>query len=213
MRRYLADAAVLARKDLTLELRARDTLPAMLLFVVSSLVVFHFALPARSSELAAKGLLWVAIVFTALVGLTRAFVAERDQRLIDGLLLAPCDRSAIWLGKAISVLAFLGVAEVVALPAYAAFFSGIGWSAVAAVALADLGIVAVGTLLAAIAAVSRVRELLLPLLFLPLAIPVVVGGVGASVVESPGRYLGFLCLYDAVFAIISWASFEYVVTE
>ena len=213
MRRYAADVAVLARKDLTLELRARDTLPAMLLFVVSALVVFHFALPAHSSELAAKGLLWVAIVFTALVGLTRAFVAEREERLIDGLLLAPCDRSAIWLAKSIAVLAFLGVAELVALPAYALFFSGIGWSTVAAVALADVGIVAVGTLLAAIAAVSRARELILPLLFLPLAIPVVIGGVGASVVGSPGRYLGFLCLYDVVFAIISWASFEYVVTE
>ncbi|HST25289.1 MAG TPA: heme exporter protein CcmB [Gaiellaceae bacterium] len=213
MKRYLSDVAVLARKDLVLELRARDTLPAMLLFVVSALVVFHFALPSHSSDLAAKGLLWVAIVFTALVGLTRAFVAEREQRLIDGLLLAPCDRSAIWLAKSVAVLAFLGVAEVVALPAYSIFFSGIGWSTVAAVALADLGIVAVGTLLAAIAAVSRARELLLPLLFLPLAIPVVVGGVGASVVGSPGRYLGFLCLYDVVFAIISWASFEYVVTE
>jgi heme exporter protein B len=213
MRRYAADVAVLARKDLTLELRARDTLPAMLLFVVSTLVVFHFALPKHSSDLAAKGLLWVAIVFTALVGLTRAFVAEREQRLIDGLLLAPCDRSAIWLAKSASVLAFLGLAELVALPAYAIFFSGLGWSTVVAVCLADIGIVAVGTLLAAVAAVSRTRELILPLLFLPLAIPVVIGGVGASVVESPGRYLGFLCLYDAVFAIISWASFEYVVTE
>jgi len=176
-------------------------------------VVFHFALPKHSSDLAAKGLLWVAIVFTALVGLTRAFVAEREQRLIDGLLLAPCDRSAIWLGKCAAVLAFLGVAELVALPAYAAFFSGIGWSTIVAVVLADIGIVAVGTLLAAVAAVSRTRELLLPVLFLPLAIPVIVGGVGASVAESPGRYLGFLCLYDVVFAIISWASFEYVVTE
>ena len=213
MKRYAADVAVLARKDLTLELRARDTLPAMLLFVVSTLVVFHFALPKHSSDLAAKGLLWVAIVFTALVGLTRAFVAEREQRLIDGLLLAPCDRSAIWLAKSASVLAFLGIAELVALPAYAAFFSRIGWSTIVAVLLADIGIVAVGTLLAAVAAVSRTRELLLPLLFLPLAIPVVVGGVGASVVDDPGRYLAFLCLYDAVFAIISWASFEYVVTE
>ena len=213
MRRYATDVAVLARKDLTLELRARDTLPAMLLFVVSALVVFHFALPKSSSGLAAKGLLWVAIVFTALVGLTRAFVPEREQRLIDGLLLAPCDRSAIWLGKSVAVLAFLAAAEVVALPAYAAFFSGIGWSTIAAVVLADVGIVAVGTLLAAVAAVSRARELLLPLLFLPLAIPVVVGGVGASVAGSPARYLGFLCLYDFVFAIISWASFEYVVTE
>jgi len=205
--------AVLARKDLTLELRARDTLPAMLLFVVSTLVVFHFALPKHSSDLAAKGLLWVAIVFTALVGLTRAFVAEREQRLIDGLLLAPCDRSAIWLAKSVAVLAFLGIAELVALPAYALFFSGVGWSTIVAVLLANIGIVTVGTLLAAVAAVSRTRELLLPLLFLPLAIPVVVGVVGASVVDDPGRYLGFLCLYDAVFAIISWASFEYVVTE
>ena len=81
MSTYLADVAVLARKDLKLELRARNTVPAMLLFVVAALVVFHFALPASSSDLAAKGLLWVAIVFTALLGLTRAFVAEREQRL------------------------------------------------------------------------------------------------------------------------------------
>ena len=213
MTRYLQDVATLARKDLTLELRARDTLPAMLIFVVAALVVFHFALPSDSSELAAKGLLWVAIVFTALLGLTRAFVAEREQRTMDGLLLAPCDRSAIWLAKGLAVLAFLVLAELVALPAFSLFFSGVDRATVAGVLLADLGIAAVGTLLAAMASVSRARELLLPLLFLPLAIPVIVGGVGASVVENPARYLGFLALYDLVFAIISWASFEYVVTE
>jgi heme exporter protein B len=213
MTRYAQDVLTLARKDLTLELRARDTLPAMLIFVVAALVVFHFALPAESSELAAKGLLWVAIVFTALLGLTRAFVAEREQRLLDGLLLAPCDRSAIWLAKGIAVFTFLGLAEIVALPAFSIFFSGVGWSTIAGVVLANVGIVAVGTLMAAMASVSRARELLLPLLFLPLAIPVVIGGVGASVADDPARYLGFLGLYDAVFAIISWASFEYVVTE
>ena len=213
MRAYAEDVVTLARKDLVLELRARDTLPAMLLFVIAALVVFHFALPADASDLAAKGLLWVAIVFTALVGLTRAFVAEREQRTIDGLLLAPCDRSAIWLAKGAAVLAFLALAEIVALPAFALFFSRINGATVAGVALADLGIAAVGTLLAAMASLSRTRELLLPLLFLPLAIPVIVGGVGASVVDDPGRYLGFLALYDLVFAIISWASFEYVVTE
>jgi heme exporter protein B len=210
---YLADVAVLARKDLKLELRARSTVPAMLIFVVTALVVFHFALPSDTSELAAKGMLWIAIVFTALLGLTRAFVAEREQRLIDGLLLAPCDRSAIWLAKTLSVLGFLVVAELVALPAFALFFQGIDGATVAGVALADVGICAVGTVLAAMAVAGRARELLLPLLFLPLAIPVVVGGVGASVTGEPGRYLGFLVLYDAVFAIISWASFEYVVTE
>jgi heme exporter protein B len=210
---YLADVGALARKDLLLELRARDTLPAMLLFVVSTLVVFHFVLPGDSSELAATGLLWVALVFTALLGLSRAFTAEREQGVIDGLVLAASDRSAIWLGKAISILVFLSLAEVVALPAYDILYGDVGWPLIAGVALADLGIAAVGTLLAAMAAASRARELLLPLLFLPLAIPIVVGGVGASVTDDPGRYVGFLALYDAIFALVCWASFEYVVTE
>src|SRR5205814_2100727 len=91
---YLSDVGALARKDLLLELRARDTLPAMLLFVASALVIFHFALPSGAGELAGLGLLWVAIVFTALLGLARAFVAEREQDVLDGLLLAPSDRSA-----------------------------------------------------------------------------------------------------------------------
>ena len=179
MSRYARDVAALARKDLLLELRARDTLPAMLLFVVAALVIFHFALPADSGDVAAKGLLWVAIVFTALLGLGRAFVAEREQGMLDALVLTPCDRSAIWLGKA----------------------------------LADVGIAAVGTLVAAMAVAGRARELLLPLLFLPLAIPAIAGGVGASVVDDPGRYLAFLALYDGVFALLAWASFEYVVVE
>jgi heme exporter protein B len=210
---YLADVGALARKDLLLELRARDTLPAMLLFVVSTLVVFHFVLPAGSSELAATGLLWVALLFTALLGLSRAFAAEREQGVLDGLVLAPSDRSAIWLGKALSILAFLALAEVLALPAYALFFQPVGGALVAGIALADVGIAAVGTLLAAMATASRARELLLPLLFLPPAIPIVIGGVGASVAGEPARYLGLLALYDALFAIICWASFEYVVTE
>ena len=210
---YLADVRALARKDLLLELRARDTLPAMLLFVVSTLVVFHFVLPGDTSDRAAAGLLWVALIFTALLGLSRAFAAEGEQGVIDGLVLAPSDRSAIWLGKALSILVFLGLAELVALPAFALFFGAVDGALVAGVVLADLGIAAVGTLLAAMATASRSRELLLPLLFLPLAIPIVVGGVGASVTDDPGRYVGFLALYDALFAIICWASFEYVVTE
>ncbi len=210
---YLADVRALARKDLLLELRARDTLPAMLLFVVATFVVFHFALPGGSSKLAASGLLWVAIVFTALLGLGRAFVPEREQSMFDGLVLAPCDRSAIWLAKSIATLAFLAAAEVVALPVFALFFHGLRASTVAGVVLADLGICAVGTFVGATAVATRARDLLMPLLFLPLAIPLVIGGVGASVVAEPGRYLGFLALYDVLFALLCWASFEYVVTE
>jgi heme exporter protein B len=213
MSTYLSDVAALTRKDLLLELRARDTVPAMLLFVLAVLVVFHFVLPSNPSALAAKGMLWIAIVFTALLGLARAFAAEREQGVIDGLVLAPSDRSAIWLGKAIALLVFLVLAELVALPAFALFFSGVDRGTIAGVALADLGIAAVGTLLAGMSAASRARELLLPLLFLPLAIPIVIGGVGASVAGHPAKYLGFLALYDAIFALVAWASFEDVITE
>jgi heme exporter protein B len=210
---YLGDVAALARKDLLLELRSRETVPAMLLFVIAALVVFHFALPAEAAGSAAYGLLWVGLVFTAFLGLVRAFVAEREELVLDGLVLAVRDLSAIWLGKGLSMVAFLTLAAGLALPAFALFFEPVGWSLVAAVVLANLGLAAVGTLLAAMAAASRARELLLPLLFLPLVIPLVVGGVGATASDDPGRYLAFLGLYDAVFAILCWATFEYVVTE
>jgi heme exporter protein B len=210
---YARDVAALARKDLLLELRARETLPAMLLFVLATLVAFRFALPSDASERASIGLLWVAILFTALLGITRAFIPEREQRVLDGLVLSPVDRSAIWLGKVVATLAFLGAAELVALPAFALFFDAVTWTTVAAVVLADIGICAVGAILAAMAAAGRARELLFPVLFLPLSIPILVGGVGAAVGDDPARYLAFLALYDAVFAILAWASFEYVVTE
>jgi heme exporter protein B len=210
---YLADVRALTRKDLLLELRARDTIPAMLLFVVAVFVVFHFSLPASSSQLAESGLLWVAILFTALLGLGRAFVPEREQRVLDALVLTPADRSAIWLAKSLATLAFLVLAELVALPVFALFFHGIDAATIAAIALADIGICAVGTFLGAMAVATRARDLLLPLLFLPLAIPIVIGGVGASVVDDPGRYLAFLGLYDAMFALVCWAAFEYVVAE
>jgi heme exporter protein B len=210
---YVGDVVALARKDLLLELRSRETVPAMLLFVVSALVVFHFSLPIDASERAAYGLLWVGLVFTAFLGLVRAFVAEREEFVLDGLVLAVRDLSAIWLGKGLSMVVFLTLAAGLALPAFALFFEPVGWSLVAAVLLANLGLASVGTLLAAMAAASRARELLLPLLFLPLVIPLVVGGVGATASDDPGRYLAFLGLYDAVFAILCWATFEYVVTE
>jgi heme exporter protein B len=209
---YFRDVAALARKDLLLELRAKETLPAMLLFVLSALTILHFAVPAGTEKLATLGLLWIALIFTALLGLTRAFVPEREQHTMDALVLAPCDRSTIWVAKSIAVFAFLVAAEVVALPAFSLFFSTVDGKTIAAVALANVGICAVGTLTGAMAVAGKARELILPLLFLPLAIPVVVGGVGASA-GAGGKYLAFLALYDAVFVLLAWGSFEYVVAE
>jgi heme exporter protein B len=145
---YFADVTALAHKDLKVELRARDTLPAMLLFVLSTLVVFRFAIPGDTGGDAAYGLLWVAIVFTALLGLARAWVPEHEHGVFDGLVLAPCDRSAIWLGKTLATLAFLLAAQVVALPAFALFFAPLDATAVAGVVLQTWES-AVGSLLAA----------------------------------------------------------------
>jgi heme exporter protein B len=210
--RYLSDVGALARKDLLIELRAKETVPAMLLFVLSALTIFHFAVPAKASPNVSLGLLWTAIVFTALLGLTRAFVPEREQGVFDALVLAPGDRSAIWAAKAISVFAFLGLAELVAVPAFGLFFHGVGWRTVGAIVLADIGICAVGTLTGAMAVAGRARELILPLLFLPLAIPIVAGGVAASI-RPDTKYIAFLALYDGVFTLLAWGSFEYVVAE
>ena len=169
--------------------------------------------PARRS-VAASGLLWVAIVFTALLGLGRAFVPEREQHVLDGLVLAPCDRSAIWLAKSLATLAFLAAAEVVALPVFALFFHGLRGSTVAGVALADVGICTVGTL--------RRRDgrrhpgpRPAPAAALPAARHPDRRSAASARASSatPGRYLGFLALYDAVFALLCWAAFEYVVTE
>jgi heme exporter protein B len=214
---YFSDIAALARKDLLIELRAKETVPAMLLFVISALTIFHFAVPVKGISEQAQhqvglGLLWTAIIFTALLGLTRAFVPEREQSVFDALVLAPSDRSAIWVAKAFSVFAFLALAELVAVPAFGLFFFTVGWQTVAALILANIGICAVGTLTGAMAVAGRARELILPLLFLPLSIPIVVGGVGASILGGQ-KYLGFLALYDAVFVLLSWGSFEYVVAE
>jgi heme exporter protein B len=210
---YASDVAALARKDLRLELRAKEVVPAMSVFVVATLVVFHFALPRGAGRDAAYGLLWVTLVFTALLGLGRSWVPEREGRVLDGLVLAPCDRSAIWLGKSLATLTFLAVAQLVALPAFALFFAPLRGQAIAGVVLADIGICAVGSLVSAMAAAGRTRDLVLPLVFLPLAIPLIVGGIGSSISAHAGSYLLFLALYDVLFSILSWASFEYVITE
>ena len=204
------------RKDLLLELRARETVPAMLLFVVSALAVFHFAVPEdlepATEEVVAKGLLWIAILFTALLGLARAFAAEREQDVLDGLVLAPCDRSAIWLAKTVTVTAFLVLMEVMALPVFALLYAPStrprsgrppGRRRHRGGRLAALGDGA-----------REPDQRAHPAAPLPAARDPDRGRRRRRLHRRrPGRFVGFLVLYDAIFAIISWASFEYVVTE
>jgi heme exporter protein B len=222
-----AVAAVL-RKELRLELRAPQSVTAMALFSLTTFVVFHFAL--QRGEVAgdlAAGVLWITLLLAALLGISRLFVADHEEGGLDGFLLAPVDRTALLVAKAIALLAFLGVLEVVAVPAFAILLLGPSpgpgayADLVAVLALADLGVAVIGTLVGALAVQTRARDLLVPLLALPLLIPVVIGAAKATTplllqagaAPLPGRWLAFLGLYDLVFGLLAYAVFDFLVED
>ena len=213
--RYFSDVAALARKDLLLELRAKETVPAMLLFVLSALTIFHFAVPARRR--ARKVVARPALDGDRLHGAARPDARVR-ARARAGRLRRARARS-VRPQRDLAREGDLGARvprrspSSSRCPAFGLFFHGVGWRTVAAVALADIGICAVGTLTGAMAVAGRARELILPLLFLPLAIPIVVGGVGASIAGG-GKYLALpRALRRRVRPALAGASFEYVVAE
>lgn len=217
----------LLRKELALELRTLETVPAMAIFSVTTFVVFHFALQADAVEgdLAA-GVLWVTLLFAAMLGANRLFVADSEGGALDGLLLAPIDRTAIYAAKAIAFAAFLVLVELVAVPAFYLLLLGPGGAdalpgLVVVLLLADVGIAAAGTLVAGLATQTRSRDLLVPLLGLPLLLPVVIGAAQATAplfaaggAGAPaGRWLAVLGLYDLVFGLLSLAVFDFLLED
>ena len=220
----IAAALAIARVKLVLELRRREVIFAMLLFIAATIVIVHFALSGDTGagNRAAAGMLWAAVVFTAVLGLLRTFAAEQEEGALDALLLAPIDRAAIWIGAALSQFGFLVVVEIVAVPVWwLLFFQAEGPSigtVVVALVLADIGIALVGTLAAALALGARTRDVLLPVLVLPLVIPIVLAGVtatyGAFGEEVGGlRPLAFLALYDLVFVALAWGTSEHLLGD
>jgi heme exporter protein B len=222
-----AAVGALVRKDLRLELRTRESVPAMLLFSVSTFVLFHFGLDRRSLEgdLAA-GVLWVTLLFAAVLGINRLFVAEREQGGFDGFLLAPVDRTAMFVAKAAVLFCFLCAVELAAVPAFAILLlepsplPGLP-ELVLVLALANGGLAVVGTLVGALAIQTRARDLIAPLLALPLAIPVVIAAargtaplwLEAGAAGVPGRWLAVLGLYDLVFGLLAYAIFDFLLEE
>jgi heme exporter protein B len=219
--------ATLLRKELLVELRTLESVPAMSLFAVTTFVIFHFALNRGSVEgdLAA-GILWVTLLFAAILGVNRLFVADADQGGFDAFLLAPVDRSAMLIAKFLTLLTYLLVLELVAVPAFSLLLLGPSLSGalpdlLAPLALADVGVAAIGTLVAALAVQTRARDLLGPLLALPLFVPIVIGGARASAPllafahrSAPAaRWLETLGLYDLVFGLIAFALFDFLLED
>jgi heme exporter protein B len=217
----------LLRKELLVELRTLESVPGMSLFAVTTFVVFHFALNRNSvdGDLAA-GILWVTLLFAAILGINRLFVADADQGGFDAFLLAPVDRSAMFFAKTLTLLAYLLVLELIAVPAFALLLLGpsigaeLGWL-LATLALGDIGVAVIGTLVAALAVRTRARDLLGPLLALPLLVPIVIGGARATEPllslahpNAPAaRWLLTLGLYDLVFGLIAYALFDFLLED
>ena len=220
-----AFAAILV-KDLRGELRTLQSLPAMALFAVTTFVIFRFGLDrtALSGSLAA-GVLWVTLLFAAILGINRLFVAEREEGGFDAIRLAPIDRTSLFAAKAAALLAYLAGLELVVVPVFAIFFldsaAALG-PLVAVLVLANLGLAATGTLISSMAVHSRARDLLGPLVLLPLVVPLMIAATGASepllAVGGPGyhrfgTWLAVLCLYDLVFLLVGYAVFDFLLEE
>jgi heme exporter protein B len=211
-------------KDIAAELHTKEMVSAMLVFSALALLIFSFALDLRGemAEAAAPGVLWATVAFAGTLGLSRSLAREQQGGCLDGLLLAPVDRSAIFFGKAVGNLLFMAVVEVVLLPLFAALFDVplVRPGVLLVLVLGTLGYAAVGTLLATIAVNTRAREVMLPVLLLPLAVPVLIGAVQATgglvdgaTLREVGGWIQILVVYDLVIVAVSLLTFGYVVEE
>jgi heme exporter protein B len=221
----VAYAAILG-KDLRTELRTLQSLPPMALFAVTTFVIFRFGLDRTdlSGSLAA-GVLWTTLLFAAVLGINRLFVSERAEGGFDAIRLAPVDRTVLFAAKASALLAYLLVLELIVVPVFAIFFLD---SAAAlpplllVLVLADIGLAATGTLISSMAVHSRARDLMTPLVLLPLVVPLMIAATGASDpllaaggpdYERFGTWLGVLGLYDLIFLLVGYAVFDFLLED
>ncbi|HZC05756.1 MAG TPA: heme exporter protein CcmB [Ktedonobacterales bacterium] len=209
-------------KDLRSELRTRQAWMSMGLFALLALVVFNFAFDLRVENLATvgPGALWIAFIFASILGLARNITVEQDRGPMDRLLIAPVDRSIVYLAKVIGNVIVISVIEAVALPIFAMLYNlPVMRPAIAPILLlGTIGVAAVGTQFAALAANTRARELLTPLLIFPLIVPVVIGSVRATEalltpIHGDAPWLGLLVAFDVIFLSVSAITFQFVVEE
>lgn len=213
-------------KDLSAELRSRELLTSMLVFSLLVILIFNFALDldprTRAQSSVTSGVLWVIFTFAGTLGLNRSMAVEKDRGCLDGLLLAPVDRSAIYFGKAAGNLVFMLLVEIIVLPVYSLLYNvnlfqpGL----LLVTLLGSIGYVAVGTLLAAMAVQARTRDILLPILLFPVVLPLIMGAVKASTGFLDGvelaeilPWLNLLIAYDIIFIAVAFMVFDYVVEE
>lgn len=211
-------------KDLAAELRSRELLSAMLVFALLVILIFNFALEldTKTRATVTAGVLWVTFAFAGTLGLNRSMAMEKDRGCLDGLLLAPVDRSAIYFGKTIGNLIFMLIVEIIVLPVYSVLYNTNLFQPglLLVIILGSVGYVVVGTLLSSMAVQTRTRDVLLPILLFPVVIPVFIAAVKASSGFLQGidmaeiqPWLTLLVTYDVIFTAVAFMVFDYVVEE
>ncbi len=222
--KFLRQIAAIVQKDIATELRTKENLSAMIVFALLVLVIFNFAFELQGVDITVlgSGVLWVAFTFSGILGLGRSFAAEKDKGSLEGLLISPVDRGAIFIGKAISNWLFITIMEAVTLPLFAILnnVSIPWWPIIPYIILGTLGFAAMGTLLGAVAASTKMREVMLPILLFPVAVPLLMAAVkltsGAIQLRDfaeVSNWFSILITYDVVFLVASFLVFEYVVEE
>ncbi len=222
---YWRKVFAIVGKDVATEIRTKEMVSAMFVFSVLILFIFNFTFDLRAENLqtVAPGVLWVGITFAGMLGLSRSFVLERDRGVLDGLLLAPVDRSAIYFGKMLGNVLFISLVEVIILPVFIILFNqpAVTLPLLAGVViLGTIGFAGVGTLFSAMAVHTRAREVLLPIMLFPVIIPMILSAVrltSAILDNTPftevSHWLALLVAFDAIFIAASFMLFEYVVEE
>lgn len=216
--------AAIVWKDLTAEFRSREIISGMLVFSLLVVLIFNFALDLDRNAQGniAVGILWVTFVFAATLGLNRTFAAEKDRSSLDGLLLAPVDRSALYFGKLLSTLSGVLIVEIFIIPVFSILYNVnlLDPLFLIVVLLGTTGYAVVGTLLAAMAMHTRAREVMLPVILFPVTLPVVLASVRASEGILAGHQWGqisgpinLVIAYDIIFLAIAYMTFDYLVED
>lgn len=221
---FLQALGAVVWKDLVAELRSRELLSAMLVFALLVILIFNFSLEldTRTRATVTAGVLWVTFAFAGTIGLNRSMATEKDRGCLDGLLLAPVDRSAIYFGKTLGNLVFMVIVEAIVLPVYSVLYNTnlLQPGLLLVILLGSVGYVAVGTLLSSMAVQTRTRDVLLPILLFPIVIPVLIASVKASTgylqafpMDEITPWLNLLVVYDVIFIAVAFMTFDFVVEE
>ena len=224
MKRSLVAIKTILWKDLLLELKSKDVIISIVSFALLALVIFNFAFGSspQLASLIAPGAIWVSITFAGVIGLNRLFVIEHEQGSIIGLLLTPVSKDSIFFGKMLSMFVFLTISEIILLPIYAILFNTSITHPIflLIVVLGTIGFASLGTLFSAMAVNTRSREIMLPVMFLPIVMPILIGSVVASanILDGGGwsdsaRGIHIIIVFDVLSLVVSPLLFEHIIQE